>query len=145
MGLVGAQTLSARVYFQAMRREYAEFLRDANTTNTKGDELYAIYEKTDEGPPMMIASADTTVAFAGECVMGTGGNGGAGAGGAGTGGATSGPTGSGGTGLEAAADGGDGGGCGCRLAGDARGEGLAAGLLLTSIAAMRRRRRPRCP
>lgn len=135
-GVSGAYTLSARVYYQSMTRHYVEFLRDANTTNTKGEELEAIYQATGEAPPIQVASADAPVTLAGS--MGSGGSGGAGGG---TGG--SGATG----GSAPTSDGsGDEGGCGCRAAGadDATPWAAAALAGLGLAAAARRRRRRRC-
>lgn len=91
-GADGPFTLSVRVYYQSMTREYVEALRDANTTNSAGEELHAIYEATDRAPPILIASADASIhiGFAG------GAGGGGGAGGFGESGGGAGAAGSGG-------------------------------------------------
>ncbi|WP_433933710.1 MYXO-CTERM sorting domain-containing protein [Sorangium cellulosum] len=131
----GAQTLSARVYYQSMIREYVEFLRSANVTDTKGEELMAIYEATGEAPPILVASEDAPIDLgAPPDTTGSGSGGGdGGSGGDGVGGS---PTGG-------AADGArDDGGCGCRTPGHGHDRWLPAalaGLALASAAARRRR------
>lgn len=134
-GASGAYTLSARVYYQSMTRQYVEFLRDANTTNTKGDELEAIYQATGEAPPIQVAAVEAPVTLSGS--MGAGGSGGSGGAGAGGSGATGGNPSDGGSGDE--------GGCGCRAAGaeDAT-PWAAAALAGLALAAAARRRRRRC-
>ncbi|KYF51205.1 hypothetical protein BE08_20485, partial [Sorangium cellulosum] len=74
----GAQTLSARVYYQSMTREYVEFLRSANVTDNKGEELMAIYEETGEAPPILVASEDAPIDLG--ALPGTTGSNGAGSG-----------------------------------------------------------------
>jgi MYXO-CTERM domain-containing protein len=139
--LRGPQTLSAHVLFQEMRRDFVEFLRDANTTNTKGDELWDIYVKLGEAEPHQIASA--TQQYDGECPMGTGGAGGtAGAAGSGGSGGESAGTGGAGTGGAAgkATDSGEDSSCGCRV--PASSDGRPLGLLgLGLVVALARRRR----
>ena len=135
-GLTGAFILSARVYYQSMTREYAEFLRDANTTSSHGEALYAIYEATGEAPPILVASANLPVTFGGEGGGGgTGGGGGDGSGGAGGAGGLSG---SGGGPDEPS-------GCDCRGAAQgARSPGFGAALgaiLVLGLSAARRNRR----
>jgi uncharacterized membrane protein YgcG len=135
--LSGAQTLSARVYYQSMTREYVEFLREENTTNSAGEALHAIYEETGSAPPILVASADAPIVI-GEA---------AGAGGSGGGGSTGSAAGAGG-----AAGGGDpggaggsqdpGGGCDCGvIAIPERASGLAphAAALLCALALAGRR------
>jgi hypothetical protein len=140
--LLGAQKLVVGVEWQSMRRAYAEYLRDANTTNTKGDDLWAIYQKTDEAPPLLIASAETMVEAPGICDPGTGGGGGAaGTGGDATGGSPS--AGTGGAGAQAGKSGGDGGddgGCGCRIVGTPAGSLAALAWAAGALALARRRR-----
>ncbi|WP_438027336.1 MYXO-CTERM sorting domain-containing protein [Sorangium sp. So ce233] len=133
----GAQTLSARVYYQSMTREYVEFLRSANVTDNKGEELMAIYEETGEAPPILVASEDAPIDLgAPPDTTGSGSGGDAGGGGSGGGGLGGNPTGG-------AADGaGDDGGCGCRTPGNGHDRWLPAalaGLALASAAARRRR------
>ncbi|KYF62964.1 MYXO-CTERM sorting domain-containing protein [Sorangium cellulosum] len=131
----GTQTLSARVYYQSMTREYVEFLQSANVTDNKGEELMAIYEETGEAPPILVASEDAPIDL-GAPPDTTGSGGGAGGGGSGGGGVGGSPTGG-------AADGArDDGGCGCRTPGNSHDRWLPAalaGLALASAAARRRR------
>jgi hypothetical protein len=134
--LHGPQRLSARVMFQEMRRDFVEYLRDANTTNSKGDELWDIYTKLGEAKPHVIAAAEQV--YGGECPTGTGG-GGSGGGEGGEGGKSAGsggaPSGAGGSGGSAGGEpGGDDGGCGCRMAGASGPEsGLAKATLALGL------------
>jgi hypothetical protein len=133
----GAQKLSARVYYQSMTREYVEFLRTENTTDSRGEELHDIYMATGEAPPILVASAEGAVDL-GER-PGTGGGGPGSGGGDGSGGAGAGGT------KPTATEQGDEGGCGCRAAGaaDAGAGPLTAAALagLALCASARRRRR----
>ncbi|MCX7924207.1 MAG: fibronectin type III domain-containing protein, partial [Fimbriimonadales bacterium] len=45
------------LYFQVMTREYVEFLRDANTTDKWGFQLYQAWLASDKAPPIAIATA----------------------------------------------------------------------------------------
>ncbi|NUP08892.1 MAG: hypothetical protein HOW73_22825 [Polyangiaceae bacterium] len=88
-GLAAAgYTLEARIQYQSMTRDYIEFLRDENGTNDAGEVLSSIYESTDEAPPIVIASAQTSIEVASEGGAGAGGgdpaSGGSGEGGAST-------------------------------------------------------------
>ncbi|WP_437815400.1 MYXO-CTERM sorting domain-containing protein [Sorangium sp. So ce1078] len=131
-GAFGAQTLSARVYYQSMTREYIEFLRSENVTDDTGEKLMEIYEETGEAPPILVASADAPIDL-GAPPDNTGGGGSSGDGGGGGGDS---PTGSGADGAR------DAGGCGCRTPGDGHDGWLPAGLagLALASAAARRRR-----
>lgn len=62
-GVYGTATLSARVYYQSMTREYVEFLAHTNTTDMRGHDLEAVYNATGRAPPIRIASADATIEF----------------------------------------------------------------------------------
>ncbi|WP_437928939.1 hypothetical protein WMF37_06555 [Sorangium sp. So ce291] len=131
----GAQTLSARVYYQSMTREYIEFLRSANVTDNKGEELMAIYEDTGEAPPILVANADAPIDLGNPpSTTGSGGSGSSGgSGGDGDGGS---PTGGAASGSR------EDGGCGLRTPGSGHGGWLPAalaGLALASAAARRRR------
>jgi hypothetical protein len=131
-GLTGAFILSARVYYQSMTRDYVEFLRDANTTSSHGEALYAIYEATGAAPPTLVASSNFPVTFGGG---GDGGGGGSG-GGSGDAGGAGGSSGSGGGAAEPS-------GCDCRAAG-ARSPGFGAAIgaiLVLGLSAARRNRR----
>ncbi len=52
----GTAKIRATLYFQAMTREYVEFLRDANTTDNWGQLLYNAWLATDKAPPIALAS-----------------------------------------------------------------------------------------
>lgn len=53
----GTVRVRATLYFQAMTKEYVEFLRDANTTDDWGERLYQAWLATDKAPPIAIATA----------------------------------------------------------------------------------------
>ncbi len=151
-GVTGIATLSARVYFQTITRDYVDFLKSENVTNSAGEALQAIYDQTDKGPPLLVASADAAVDF--------GGGGGGGAGGGGAGGATTGGGGAGGAtsaggsttaggggagGSTATGTGGEtlgGGGCGCHTSSQSNGA-LPSAAALLALGAFARRRRSR--
>lgn len=134
-GVYGAATLSARVYYQSMTKEYVEHLEAANTTDNRGHDLKAVYDATDQAPPIQIANADATIEFP---PMPTGSGGGASS--AASTGASS-TTGAGGGGS----DDGDGGGCDCSMTDDRAGGAAATALVsVLGVAAwLGRRRRPR--
>ncbi|WP_437532329.1 MYXO-CTERM sorting domain-containing protein [Sorangium sp. So ce726] len=133
----GRQTLSARVYYQSMTKEYIEFLQSENRTDSTGDDLLAIYEETGEAPPILVAADDAeTPLDLGEPPVNassSNGAGGSGAGGNGTGGDSS----TGGSVSRSSDDG----GCGCRMPGNAPNGWLPAGLAGLALAAAARRRR----
>lgn len=129
----GEVTISARLYYQSMTPEHVEFLKTANTTNEKGNELAAIFEATGRGAPLVIAKAEATLGKA----MTTGAGGGVGGNEAGTT-SGSGGRGSGGEG----ASGGSEGGCGCSEAGaPVSAAGALVGMMALAMAGGRRRRR----
>jgi hypothetical protein len=49
--------VEARLYYQTTSKEYVEFLRDENTTNTKGDELYALWTANGRSTPVLMEEA----------------------------------------------------------------------------------------
>ncbi len=54
----GATRVEVRLYYQSTSKEFVTFLRDANTTNTKGQELYDLWESNNKCPPeLMIAQS----------------------------------------------------------------------------------------
>jgi hypothetical protein len=118
----GTQTLSARVYYQSMTKEYIDFLKSENTTNDLGDKLEAIYQATAEAPPILVANADSMLDL-GDPPPPSGASTSAGAGG---------------NGAQSTEEDG---GCGCRAAGDPRSSLGAAALggLAVAVAAARRR------
>lgn len=50
----GAVSATVSVYYQTASKEYIEFLRDENVTNTAGDELYVQWEFTGMSPPVLM-------------------------------------------------------------------------------------------
>ncbi|MAY74513.1 MAG: hypothetical protein CMJ31_07390 [Phycisphaerae bacterium] len=48
----GATSAEVRVYYQSVSKEYVEFLRDENTTNTAGDDFYAVWQATGMSTPV---------------------------------------------------------------------------------------------
>ncbi len=116
--IYGDATLEARVMHQTMTREYVEHLRTAGGASSKGEELYTIYQATEEAAPIVAAFVQAPVNFGEEPTGAGGAGGGGGAGAAGGGGAGIG--GEGGaettsTGSGAASPGGD--GCSCEIVG----------------------------
>jgi hypothetical protein len=139
----GSIRVTARVFYQSTMREFIEELARANTSNSRGSELMAIWEETGRAAPRLIASASADVTVGPP--TGAGGAGGAGSGGAGgapVGGAGGGGAGTGGAGST----GGSGSGCGCTIV-DQPGGGMPPTLLLAVLVAGRprvhRRRRRR--
>jgi hypothetical protein len=135
----GEVTISARLYYQSMTREYVEFLKSANVTNTKGDELATVFQATGEGAPLVIARAEATLGQA----MTTGAGGAtatSGAGVGGSGGAATTTTGGAGGSGGGASSGGTKGGCGCSDAGAPASAATAMmGMLLLGFTSARRR------
>jgi hypothetical protein len=135
--IAGTQTLLVAVEFQSVRRAYVEYLRDANTTDQTGENLWQIYQVTGEAPPLRIASAETDVEAPGACDPGSGGAGGGGTGGDASGGAGATPAGNGGAGAAGATPDDDADeGCSCRQAGGGRGGAAGGGVLLLFAAAL---------
>lgn len=56
-----AATATVRVYYQAVSREYVEFLRDENTTNSAGTDLYALWLAHGMGAPELMAEETVAV------------------------------------------------------------------------------------
>jgi mono/diheme cytochrome c family protein len=57
----GAVRAEARLYYQSTSKEFIEFLRDENTTNSKGQELYDLWNENGKCPPTLMASASWPV------------------------------------------------------------------------------------
>ena len=52
----------AKLYYQTVSKEYIEFLRDENTTNSAGDDMFALWVANDKAPPVeMVADTAFTV------------------------------------------------------------------------------------
>ena len=56
-----AKTVHARLYYQATSREYVEFLRDENTTNSIGQQLYDAWVQHGRATPVLMAEATVSV------------------------------------------------------------------------------------
>lgn len=57
----GPLSIEATLWYQTTTRAFVEFLRDENRTDSRGDEMYALWEKYGEAPPEFLASATGTV------------------------------------------------------------------------------------
>ncbi|MDP2887339.1 MAG: T9SS type A sorting domain-containing protein [Bacteroidota bacterium] len=53
----GTAKVEAKLYYQTTSKEYVEFLRDANTTNTAGQELYNLWLAHGKSAPELMNSA----------------------------------------------------------------------------------------
>lgn len=56
-----AETVHARLYYQATSKEYIEFLRDENTTNSIGQQLYDAWVNHGRATPVLMAEASVEV------------------------------------------------------------------------------------
>jgi len=61
----GAASAEVTLYYQSTSKEYVEFLRDENGTNTKGDELYDLWNQNGKCPPEAMRTA--SLALEGIC------------------------------------------------------------------------------
>ena len=53
-----------RLYYQSTSKEFMEFLRDENTTDTQGQEMYDFWVANDKCPPVLMASKTWVTAYA---------------------------------------------------------------------------------
>jgi hypothetical protein len=60
----GATRAEVRLYYQSTSKEFVEFLRDENRTNTKGQEMYDLWNNNGKCPPTLISEATWVTAFA---------------------------------------------------------------------------------
>ncbi len=58
---VGATSAVVTVYYQSTSKEYIEFLRDENTTNSVGQDLYNLWVGNNRCPPELMATATISV------------------------------------------------------------------------------------
>lgn len=56
-----AKEVTVTLWYQAVSKEYVEFLRDENVTNTKGQELYDLWEANGRGAPEIMAQETISV------------------------------------------------------------------------------------
>ncbi|MFC1572780.1 FlgD immunoglobulin-like domain containing protein, partial [Candidatus Eisenbacteria bacterium] len=59
---VTAEQVEVTLYYQSTSKEYIEFLRDENTTNSAGQDLYNAWVAQGKCPPEVMAQASTPVA-----------------------------------------------------------------------------------
>jgi hypothetical protein len=59
----GATRAEVRLYYQSTSKEFIEFLRDENRTDTKGQEMYDLWNNNGKCPPTLIAEATWVTAF----------------------------------------------------------------------------------
>ena len=57
------------LYYQSTSKEYVEFLRDENFTNTKGQDLYDLWNNNGKCPPEMMQTASLTLNTAVACCL----------------------------------------------------------------------------
>jgi hypothetical protein len=57
----GIDSVHVTLYYQTTTKEYIEFLRDANTTNSTGHDLYNAWVAQGMAPPVVITEAGTAV------------------------------------------------------------------------------------
>ena len=57
----GAKRAEVNLYYQSTSKEFIEFLRDENTTNSKGQEMYDLWNNNGKCPPTLMATADWQV------------------------------------------------------------------------------------
>jgi hypothetical protein len=50
-----ADSVEVTLYYQSTSKEFVEFLRDENITNTLGDEIYDLWNSNDKCPPTVMA------------------------------------------------------------------------------------------
>lgn len=62
----GAVRSEVRLFHQTTTKEYAEFLRDENVTDTKGTEAYQLWEMFGKSRPVEMGLVDLTLAASGE-------------------------------------------------------------------------------
>ncbi|MHC4711191.1 MAG: dockerin type I domain-containing protein, partial [Planctomycetota bacterium] len=58
----GAASAEVTLYYQSTSKELVEFLRDENTTNSKGQELYDLWNNNGKCPPEVMQTATIQLA-----------------------------------------------------------------------------------
>lgn len=53
----GAARAEVKLFYQSTSKEFVEFLRDENTTNTKGQEMYNLWAANGKCPPSLLAES----------------------------------------------------------------------------------------
>jgi hypothetical protein len=59
----GAVRAEVKLYYQSTSKEFVEFLRNENTTNTKGQEMYDLWNNNGKCPPTLMATTTWVTAF----------------------------------------------------------------------------------
>jgi hypothetical protein len=57
----GADSVVATLYYQTTSKEYVEFLRDANTTNSAGQDLYDAWVAQGKNPPVAMVQQSSSI------------------------------------------------------------------------------------
>ena len=57
----GSTSAEVALYYQSTSKEFIEFLRDENTTNTLGQELYDLWNNNDKCPPELMVQAQLSL------------------------------------------------------------------------------------
>jgi hypothetical protein len=70
-----AVTAEVMLYYQSTSKEFIEFLRDANTTNDVGQQLFDLWNENGKCPPTTMASATISLTPPASCVGDIDGNG----------------------------------------------------------------------
>jgi len=58
---VGTASVEVNLYYQSISKEYVEFLRDENTTDTYGQQLYDAWVAQGMAPPQLMETASTSI------------------------------------------------------------------------------------
>ncbi len=58
---VGVESVTVRLYYQTLSKEYVEFLRDENETNDAGQDLYDAWAANGRSQPVLMVEASTAV------------------------------------------------------------------------------------
>jgi hypothetical protein len=60
---VGATSAEVKLYYQSTSKEFVEFLRDENTTDSQGNDLHALWDQNGKCPPEQMASSTVSVSL----------------------------------------------------------------------------------
>jgi len=58
---IQAASVEVTLYYQSTSKEFMEFLRDENTTNTVGQDMYDLWNENDKCPPEIMAQSQTAL------------------------------------------------------------------------------------
>jgi hypothetical protein len=67
---LGAATAEVTLYYQSTSKEYVEFLRDENETNSKGQEMYDLWNQNGKCPPEAMWSGTLDLEAVPQCAPG---------------------------------------------------------------------------